>query len=211
MAILEWHTGWLGLFRNANELKWQALTEVPRYFFLGWATGAGRNWWMGKYDWTRGHPKQVKGICAGVWRLQASDFVICMLFPRSIAVLCALMALRCWIFSDSICRFIYLPKHANVQALSGATVDKLITRVQENVINIPRFDLMIIHVGTNDVDNRRDPNSILCSMQELVQEIIDRNHAKKNCYQCILPRPKDILQTRVGFLPGRKVFLPYHG
>ena len=100
------------------------------------------------------------------------------------------MAPKTLIFSDSICQFCYLPDHADFYIVRGATIHTLICRVKRNLLNYSLYNLIIIHVGTNDVDNGRTPDQISEDYSKLIAEIRARTDTNI-VISAIIPRPKD--------------------
>ena len=98
------------------------------------------------------------------------------------------------VLGDSIIRHCHTPKHADILSIRGATVDTLITRVKQNIINFSNYQLVIIHVGTNDVDNG-NADLILPKLLELCSEIRNRQAFMQFIISAIIPRPKDFDTT----------------
>lgn len=104
------------------------------------------------------------------------------------------MAHNVLVFCNSMLSYCHVPNHADILAVRGATVQTLINKVKSNIINWQNYDLTIIHVGTNDVDNGNS-ESILENIITLCNEITERKRLMQFIISAIIPRPKDFAAT----------------
>ena len=95
---------------------------------------------------------------------------------------------------ETIIRYCHTPRHADILSIRGATVDTLIGRVKENILNFVNYWLIIIHIGTNDVDNGKALD-ILTKINQHCAEIRLRNPLIQFVISTILARPKDFPTT----------------
>lgn len=100
------------------------------------------------------------------------------------------MAHNVLVLSDSILKHCYTPNHADILAVRGATTKTLISRVQQNIINWQNYQLVIIHVGTNDIDDG-DGKDVFNNILALCNEIRERQPFMCYIISGILPRPCD--------------------
>ena len=96
--------------------------------------------------------------------------------------------------SDSIPKYCYTPNHCDIHSVRGATTQRLITKVRQNLINWLIYGLVIIHVGTNDIANG-DGASMLLNTVILCNEIKCRNPDIKIVISAIIPRVIDFVET----------------
>ena len=105
------------------------------------------------------------------------------------------MALPALVLSDSILKHCYTPRHADIYASSGAKVATLARRVHRNLINWHQYGLVIIAVGTNNVDNGDTPDEVITDMLELFDNIFQCKPTIDILVLGIIPRPKDFPNT----------------
>ena len=100
------------------------------------------------------------------------------------------------IISDSLLKDVSLPGLARVSVFRGATLITLWHTVCENRIAVDWDDvsLVIIHAGTNDVDNG-DGWDVLRRIGALICVLRTKNRDLNFIVSSILPRPKDFEQT----------------
>lgn len=98
------------------------------------------------------------------------------------------------VFSDSILKHCYFPNHADLCAIRGATSDTLINKIRTDDIPWLQYKLVIIHVGTNDVQNG-DGLTFINRLPTLVAEIKVRNPYVHIVFSAIIPRLLDHVDT----------------
>ena len=104
------------------------------------------------------------------------------------------MAHKTLIFADSILGFCYIPNHADVLAVQEATIQTLISRVNKNIINFNRYDLLILHAGTFDVNSGK-AEEVPYWLNELTDAIWLRHPGVQIIINGIIPRQIDFLAT----------------
>lgn len=90
-----------------------------------------------------------------------------------------------------------------LQDFPGDTIAKLANKVQRGIAKLDKFDYVLVHVGTNDVENnlKRMKNeqeaydAILSDFGNLIGVIKKKNPKINIIISSILPRPKDYDQT----------------
>ena len=100
------------------------------------------------------------------------------------------------ILSDSLLKHASLPGVAEVHCVRGATFSTLKEGVDHDryIKDWKAYNLVIIHCGTNDIDNGNQKN-ILKETTALVAKVQKRNTELKFIISSILPRPKDFETT----------------
>ena len=94
------------------------------------------------------------------------------------------------VLSDSILKYCFLPNHADLCAIRGATSQTLINKVRSEDIPLLQYRLIIIHVGTNDVNNG-DGLTFINRLITLVAEIRVRNPYVHIVFSAVIPRILD--------------------
>ena len=104
------------------------------------------------------------------------------------------------LLSDSMTRDIPLDPKIHVRPFGGATVQRLNQLVTSGQVPVDQYTLILVHVGTNDIEGRRDRRTGVVQ-QETVQQIHQQmlQLRSKICslssasvfLVSILPRPRD--------------------
>lgn len=94
------------------------------------------------------------------------------------------------VISDSICKFIRFMHTCGVQAFPGATIQRLTTKVQLGYVNLHHMKNIIVHVGTNNIE-QSSVQDIIVNFERLINAIQQKNPVAKIFISSILPRPKD--------------------
>jgi len=112
------------------------------------------------------------------------------------------MAAAVLVISDSICRPLGGLLDATVKAFGGLTTSGLMDKLErgegEVVELVRRAKLVILHVGTNDVDNyvsRGIVNNIVLNFNIITQHLLVYNPMCHIMISSIIPRPKDFPVT----------------
>ena len=97
--------------------------------------------------------------------------------------------------SDSIAKNVADIEGVVVQPFSGDTIAKINYKVEKNIVKLDKFDYVLSHVGTNDVDRGFSFNAIISDFGNLIG-IVRKKYSKINIIiSSILPRPVDYDQT----------------
>jgi lysophospholipase L1-like esterase len=94
------------------------------------------------------------------------------------------------IISDSICKFIRHCRNTTVQAFPGATCEKILTKLRLGRIAIEFAEIIIIHIGTNDLEGNK-PQEVIDAVLKVIEYIQSKNPTSKIVYSSIIQRPKD--------------------
>ena len=107
------------------------------------------------------------------------------------------------ILTDSLGKYVRVPK-AVVKAFPGKTVTKLTDRIRLGQVDISRHERILVHVGTNDVDDvlRSSRTKAVTSQQVLrkykvLREVIRRRNSRALIlFSSILPRLKQFMKFK---------------
>ena len=77
------------------------------------------------------------------------------------------------IISDSIAKNVSGIDGCVVQAFRGDTISQLTNRIQSKQAKLLPFDFVIIHVGTNDIENGEPFNAMISSYGNLIGVICE--------------------------------------
>lgn len=114
------------------------------------------------------------------------------------------------ILGDSIPKYISDIEGVVLQSFPGATIAKLANRIDSRQVSLEGFDYVLVHVGTNDIDNyvNREPpfrkqvtdvdhafDNIISDYGNLIGIIRKKKHNISILMSAILPRPKDHMKT----------------
>ena len=91
------------------------------------------------------------------------------------------------VLSDSILKHCYLPNHADLCAIGGATTYTVINKIRTDDIPLLQYKLIIVHVGTNDVHNG-EGLSFITRFKTLIAEIRVRNPHTHIVFSAVIPR-----------------------
>jgi len=100
------------------------------------------------------------------------------------------------IIGDSILRHCYPPRGVYRRSFSGATIVYLLERLASpnSEIDLRRYELIIIHVGSNDIDNG-SINYFLADYKMLINHIRNANPICKIIISAVIPRPRALWKT----------------
>lgn len=98
------------------------------------------------------------------------------------------------LISDSICKHVKNLRNCTLQAFKGASIRNIIDNITNGVINL-HFNVIIIHVGTNDI-YRLHLNEFEFLYHKLITSIRQVNVRAKVILSAILPRPVDFRETK---------------
>ena len=93
------------------------------------------------------------------------------------------------IISDSIAKHVDHIDFAEVWAYPGAHVHSLTAKIRHSLIPVGQFDILIFHVGTNDI-HTLSPKDLLVEFSDLISATRELSHARI-AISSILPRPVD--------------------
>lgn len=97
--------------------------------------------------------------------------------------------------SDSIAKNVADIEGVVVQSFRGDTIANLAYKVDKGIAKLDKFDYVLFHVGTNDVDNRHSFDAIISDFGNLIG-IVRKKYPKINIIiSSILPRPVDYDDT----------------
>ena len=99
------------------------------------------------------------------------------------------------VISDSMLKNCLLPKHSDLYAVGGATVSTLYRSLVHGNIPVQDYQLIIVHIGTNDYGNDEVDN-FKCNIDLLVRTIHRLNSNAKIVLSGIIPRPRDHVSSK---------------
>ena len=99
------------------------------------------------------------------------------------------------IISDSIAKNVSGIDGCVVQAFRGDTISQLTNRIQSKQAKLLPFDFVIIHVGTNDIENGEPFNAMISSYGNLIGVIREIHPSIQIIISAIIPRPRDHVIT----------------
>lgn len=108
-----------------------------------------------------------------------------------------LAGFKCYVLSDSMCKFINDTRTVKFQCRGGATTYSCINLIESGFFTVSGCDLIIIHVGTNDIHKFSVEESTKW-MKVVIKLIRRRNKGVKVVISAVLPRPVDYHLT----IPG---------
>ena len=82
-----------------------------------------------------------------------------------------------------------------VKSFPGDTIGKLTNRIDSGQVNLSPFDYIIVHVGTNNINNGEPYGSIVSDYGNLIPIIKRKKKSIKIIMSAILPRPCDHSET----------------
>lgn len=102
---------------------------------------------------------------------------------------------RVIILGDSIIKEMPPIDGVFIKSISGATIAKLAWHVDKGHVNLSDFDYMIIHVGTNNINNGDEKGSMMSDFGNLIARIKKKKSSIRIVVSSILPRPCDHTET----------------
>ena len=72
---------------------------------------------------------------------------------------------RVVIIRDSIAKNITGISGATMQSLRGYTIAQVAMKLDQDLISLVPYDYVILHVGTNDIDNRAPYDNIISDLE----------------------------------------------
>ena len=99
------------------------------------------------------------------------------------------------IIADSIAKNLYGMDGVTLQIFCGDTIAKIASKIDSGEARLDPFDFVIIHVGTNDIDNRAPFHNIISDYGNLVGICKKKKPSIQIVLSAILPRPKDHVDT----------------
>ena len=99
------------------------------------------------------------------------------------------------IISDSIAKNVSGIDGCVVQPFRGDRISRLTNRIQSKEAKLRPYDYVIVHVGTNDIEDGASFNSMISSYGNLIGVIRKVHPAVKIVISAIIPRPKDHKNT----------------
>ena len=102
------------------------------------------------------------------------------------------------ILGDSIVKFLKITNQADVISFPGINVDRLTWKIKLNKIILSNYKIIIIHVGTNDIECR-SVDEFICYYSLLLKTIKCKNANAIIGISSILPKPcvSDIENTKI--------------
>jgi lysophospholipase L1-like esterase len=92
------------------------------------------------------------------------------------------------IIGDSIIKFIKVTNLADVISEPGINIDRLAYKLRLRKWDISSYSVIVVHVGTNDVECNT-PSEIIKKFQSLLEIIKQQNKQAKIAVSSILPKP----------------------
>ena len=99
------------------------------------------------------------------------------------------------IIADSIAKNVSGLDGVTVQSFPGDTISKIANKIQLGVADLKPYDFVILHVGTNDIDNREPFDSMISDFGNLIGILKRRKPFIHIIVSAILPRPVDHFDT----------------
>ena len=94
------------------------------------------------------------------------------------------------LISDSICKYTNRLHETYVQAFPGARIYTLLQKIRLGKIRITGYKIVILHVGTNDLQEL-SVEDLVHRMKQLVQTVRQKNSSAAIVVSQILHRPRD--------------------
>ena len=95
------------------------------------------------------------------------------------------------IIADSIAKHPSGSEGVTLKIFCGPSIAKIASKIDAGEADLIPFDFVIIHAGTNDIDNRAPYNSIISDYGNLVGICRKKKHSIQIVLSAILPRPVD--------------------
>ena len=95
------------------------------------------------------------------------------------------------IIADSIAKHLSGLEGVTLQIFCGHSIAKIASKIDSGDADLIPFDFVIIHAGTNDIDNRAPYNSIISDYGNLVGICKKKKPSIQIVISAILPRPVD--------------------
>ena len=102
---------------------------------------------------------------------------------------------RVIILGDSIIKDLPPIDGVFIKSYPGATIAQLAMHIDNRHVNLMNFDYIIVHVGTNNIDNRDEKGAMLSDFGNLIGRIKIKKPSIRIIVSSILPRPCDHTET----------------
>ena len=102
---------------------------------------------------------------------------------------------RVIILGDSIVKDLPPIDGVFIKSYPGATIAQLAMHIDNKHINLMNFDYIIVHVGTNNIDNRDEKGAMLSDFGNLIGRIKIKKPSIRIIVSSILPIPFDHTET----------------
>ena len=104
---------------------------------------------------------------------------------------------RVIILGDSIVKDLPPIDGVFIKSFPGATIANLAMHIDNRYVNLTKFDYIIVHVGTNNIDNRDSMGAMLSHYGNLIGSIKVKKPSIRIIMSSILPRPYDHEDTDI--------------
>ena len=102
---------------------------------------------------------------------------------------------RVFILGDSIIKNMPSIDGVIIKSFRGDNIARLTNRINSGDVNLSPFDYIIVHVGTNNIDNRDSFDDIIADYGNLILTIKKKKRSIRIVISAILPRPVDHIDT----------------
>ena len=86
-----------------------------------------------------------------------------------------------------------------IKSFRGDNIARLTNRIKSGEVNLSPFDYIIVHVGTNNIDNRDSFDDIIADYGNLIPTIKKKKRSIRIVISAILPRPVDHIDIDTNF------------
>lgn len=85
----------------------------------------------------------------------------------------------------------------NLRSNPGATIKDASSKLESKTIDVSQSDLIIVHLGINNVSNGDSPSELLIQYSQLVTAIQEQNKYSKICFSSVLPKKHDRVSDKI--------------
>ena len=106
------------------------------------------------------------------------------------------------IVSDSIAKYLEGIEGVDLKSFPGDTIAKITYRIDTKHVRLDKYDYILLHVGTDDTDNKASFDDMISDFGNLIGMCRKRKSKIKIIISSVLPRPVDYVNTND---PSRRV------
>ena len=99
------------------------------------------------------------------------------------------------IVSDSIAKHVQGIEGVDVKAFPGDSISKIGYRIDKNHVMLDKYDYILLHVGTNDIDRKASFHGMISDFGNLIGICRKQKPGIKIIISSIIPRPVDFDNT----------------
>ena len=102
---------------------------------------------------------------------------------------------RVIILGDSIIKNMPPIDGVIIKSFRGDNIARLTNRIEGGEVNLSPFEYIIVHVGTNNIDDRDSYENIIADYGNLIPTIKKKKRSIRIIMSAIIPRPVDHVDT----------------